>query len=149
VKAADPLETPSFILKLIARSLHKMGEADLKSIGLSMAALPVLIAIKNNTESTQAKIARLLGIEQPSVAQMLARLERDGLIERTSCPANKRKSLIELTSSAKTLLESSKTVFNQGNNKAMQGFSENEIELFTSFLKRVQENLSENSLIKK
>jgi hypothetical protein len=44
--------------------------------------LPVLVALQDGRASTQRDLACFAKIEQPPRAQMLARMERDGLIQR-------------------------------------------------------------------
>jgi len=57
----------------------------------------VLVALQDGRASTQRDLARFAKIEQPPLAQMLARMERDGLIQRKPDPADGRSSRITLT----------------------------------------------------
>ena len=51
-------------------------------------------------ETTQAELLDLIGIEQPTMAFTLRRMERDGIIERSPDPEHGRKSLVKLTARA-------------------------------------------------
>ncbi len=62
------------------------------------------------------------------MAQMLARMERDGFIRQTADPADGRVSLVSLTKLAKTRLPRACKVLLQGNRDALIGFIDNEIE---------------------
>ena len=56
------------------------------------------------------------------MAQMLVRMERDGLIRRTPNPADGRSSRISLTDTAHARLPAAYTALFQGNRDALAGF---------------------------
>ena len=64
----------------------------------------MLVALQDGRASTQRDLARFAKIEQPPMAQMLARMERDGLIQRAPDPADGRSSRITLTGVAEARL---------------------------------------------
>jgi len=141
----DPRQAPSFYIKRIASELTRLAEAGLRPLGVGMGSLPVLTALKTGQASTQAELARLLHVEQPSMAQTLARLERDGLIKRVPHPAHRRIQLIELTPEAHAILPRSKHVLLEGNEAALRGFSEDERQQLLAFVKRIHSNLADGS----
>ena len=95
-------------------------------------------------DMTQADLARLLHVEQPSMAQTLVRLERDGLIRRRPHPANRRIQLIELTAAGHDVLPRSKGILLKGNERLLAGFSAEDASLLLSLLKRASDNLTPN-----
>lgn len=137
----DPRESPSFYIKRIAQELTRLAEEELRPLKVGIGSLPVLTALKNGEASTQAELARLLRVEQSSMAQTLARLDRDGLIKRLPHPANKRVQRIELTPLAREILPKSKSAFLQGNRLAMAGFGTEEKRQFLDLIKRMHRNL--------
>ncbi|WP_180899659.1 MarR family winged helix-turn-helix transcriptional regulator [Martelella soudanensis] len=142
VDALDPRQAPSFYIKLLSQELTRIAEAGLRPLGLGMGSLHVLTALKTGEASTQADLVKLLHVEQPSMAQMLARLERDGLIARSPHPSNGRLQLIELTPVAKSLLPRSKEILMEGNKRALADFSGEETQHLLALLKRMHRNLS-------
>ncbi len=75
------------------------------------------------------------------MAQMLTRMERDGLIRRTPDPDDGRSSRIALTKLALArLLRAIATLF-RGNRDAMAGFTDEEIAQFVAMLDRLIANL--------
>ena len=74
------LLTPGHLISLAARGSARLSEARLKPLGFGVGHLPVLVALQDGRASTQRDLARFAKIEQPPMAQMLARMERDGLI---------------------------------------------------------------------
>jgi DNA-binding MarR family transcriptional regulator len=55
------------------------------------------------SDSTQGELSRLIGIEQPTMAVTLRRMERDGLIQRTPDPDHGRRSHIKLTAKGRSV----------------------------------------------
>ena len=82
----DVLSTPGHLISLAARGFARLSEARLKPLGFGVGHLPVLVALQDGRASTQRDLARFAKIEQPPMAQMLARMERDGLIRARARP---------------------------------------------------------------
>src|ERR1700728_4744752 len=96
----DVLSTPGHLISLAARGFARLSEARLKSLGFGVGHLPVLVALQDGRADTQRDLARFAKIEQPPMAQMLARMERDGLIKRAPDPADGRSSRVSMTQAA-------------------------------------------------
>lgn len=141
--ASDVLSTPGHLTGLAARGFVRLSEARLKPLGYGVGSLPVLVALAEGRAETQRDLARFARIEQPSMAQMLVRMERDGLISRTPDPADGRSSRIALTEVARARLPEACAVLFQGNDEALAGFTETEAKVFIALLERVIDNLDQ------
>ena len=137
----DVLSTPGHLVSLAARGFMRLSEARLKPLGFGVGHLPVLVALQNGRASTQRDLARFARIEQPPMAQMLARMERDGLIQRVSDPADKRSQQITLTETAEARLPNAVAALRQGNGEALRGFTDAETQQLTALLTRLIANL--------
>lgn len=137
----DVLSSPGHLISLAARGFTRLSEARLKPLGFGVGHLPVLVALQDGQASSQRELARFARIEQPSMAQMLTRMERDGLIQRTPDPLDKRSSQINLTESARTRLPDACAVLFDGNRDALDGFTEEEAAQLTALLTRLIANL--------
>lgn len=137
----DVLSTPGHLVSLAARGFARLSEARLKPHGFAPGQLPVLVALRDGKASTQRDLARFAKVEQPPMAQMLARMERDGLIERTPNPEDGRSSRIILTEVAKASMPAAIETLFAGNREALDGFSDEEIRQFTSLMTRLIVNL--------
>jgi MarR family transcriptional regulator, transcriptional regulator for hemolysin len=133
----DVLLTPGHLISLAARQFTRLSEARLKPLGFGVGHLPVLVALQEKQASSQRDLARFARIEQPSMAQLLARMERDGLITRTPDPADGRSSQIALTEAAQGRLPEACAVVRQGNRDALSGFTDAEAEQLTNLLTRL------------
>ncbi|MBP0618290.1 MarR family winged helix-turn-helix transcriptional regulator [Jiella mangrovi] len=143
MSTSDVLSTPGHLTSVAARGFARLSEARLKPLGFGVGTLPVLVALEEGRVKTQRDLARFARIEQPSMAQMLARMERDGLILRTPDPTDGRSSRVALTESARARLPEACAVLSQGNDEALAGFTETEAEVFISLLKRLIGNLDQ------
>jgi DNA-binding MarR family transcriptional regulator len=133
---------PALLITRAAKLLGRIADTRLRELGASVSQLPVIVSLKNGERLTQKELARLTGVEQPSMAQLLARMERDGLVRREPDPADGRSSLISLTDHAMALLAPGRLVLSKGNREALAGFKKNEIDLLVSMLRRVIANVS-------
>jgi DNA-binding MarR family transcriptional regulator len=135
------LSTPGHLISLAARGFARLSEARLKPLGFGVGHVPVLVALQDGRASTQRDLARFARIEQPPMAQMLARMERDGLIRRVPDPADGRSSRITLTEAAEARLPDAIATIFAGNAEALRGFSEAEQTQLINLLERLIDNL--------
>lgn len=127
--ASPPASAPAAdgqTLKLLGhihRSFHRMADPMLREHGFAMGQLPVLVALKDGRARSQAELARLAQVEQPSMAQLLARMERDGLVERVADPDDKRSRLILLTPACRARMHKSRAVMQALGDEALAEFN--------------------------
>lgn len=105
-----------------------------------MSQLPVLHALKDGTSRSQKELACLAGVEQPTMAEMLARMERDGVIQRKPNPKDRRGSLVSLTRRSRLRLPEARMELIQTEKEATAGFSAAEKETLLNLLERVVGN---------
>ena len=115
------LSTPGHLITVAARGFARLSEARLKPLGFGLGYLPALVALTKGRVENQRDLARFAKIEQPSMAQMLFRMERDGLVQRVPDPTDGRSSLFSLTEPAEARLPGAFKVLFQGNREALSG----------------------------
>ncbi|WP_244427178.1 MarR family winged helix-turn-helix transcriptional regulator [Methyloferula stellata] len=118
-----------------------MAETKFREFGLGVASFPVLNMLRAGEKRSQKDLAQCAQIEQPSMAQLLARLERDGMIKRSPDPNDGRSSLISLTRKALAILPEIDEMVDAGNDEAVAGMSEQEIKILIDLLQRLIANL--------
>lgn len=136
----DPMRTPGHYFSRIARSFARIGDARLRELGFATAQLPVLTALKDGAQLSQSELARWAKVEQPTMAQLLTRMERDGIVRREPDPKDRRSSLVALTDEARARLPAGRTILDAGNREAMQGLSDDEVAILIGLLQRVLAN---------
>ncbi|GBQ89419.1 MarR family winged helix-turn-helix transcriptional regulator [Asaia krungthepensis] len=137
----NPLDHAGHYLSRIGRGLTRIGDARLRPLGLATAQLPVLSMLQNGERRTQKELATLAKVEQPTMAQLLSRMERDGLVRREADPDDRRSSLVSLTDLALERLPAGREVLRQGNADMTRGLTAEEKKTLIALLQRVLENV--------
>ncbi|HWC80406.1 MAG TPA: MarR family transcriptional regulator [Pseudonocardiaceae bacterium] len=92
----------------IADALDEMTGLVLRHLtgreGLSMTATACLSRIQHEGPLRPTALAAAESVSQPSMSQLIQRLERQGLVTRVDDPDDKRASLVALTGSGRALL---------------------------------------------
>jgi len=138
------LPTDNHPLRLVGqvfRTFTRIVDAPLRDLGFAVGQMPVLVALRMNPALPQSELARIAGVEQPSMAQLLARMERDGLIERTPDPEDGRSRRIALTKRATTQMPKVKAVMDATSEGALEGLTTSERDMLGKLLARVAGNL--------
>jgi DNA-binding MarR family transcriptional regulator len=129
------------VARLFAREL---AEA-VRPLGLAPAQFMVLLELWREEGLTQKDLVGRLDVEQATMAATLARMERDGLIERRPDQADARARRIQLTSRARALQQPALAAAKGVNARALTGFSEEEREALLSGLRRIVGALSRSA----
>ncbi|HCH0556757.1 TPA: MarR family transcriptional regulator [Pseudomonas aeruginosa] len=133
----DPLK----LLGIAYRTFSRLVDAQLREHGFAMGQLPVLVALKHGDALSQGELARRARVEQPSMAQLLNRMERDGLVQRTPDPADGRSRLISLTPLARKRLPKARAVMEAMGEQALAGFDAQDLSQFATLMLRINRNL--------
>ena len=101
----------------------------------------MLYLLRDGKAMSQRDLARAAKVEQPSMAQILARMERDGLVQRTPMPGDGRSQLVSLTKAARAKLPAARKALHRNQNQALAGFSTVEAATLLDLLRRLNRNL--------
>jgi DNA-binding MarR family transcriptional regulator len=134
---------PAMLIARAAHLLARKADARFRELGVSVGQMPVFFALKDGGRLPQKELARLAGVEQPSMAQTLTRMERDGLIRRESNPDDRRSSFISLTDGALNRIGPGRAILAQGNREALAGFRGDEVDKLVELLHRVIANIGD------
>lgn len=126
---------------VLAGELARLYSAELQRslapLGLSAAQFLVLSELWSEDGQTQRALTGRLGVEQATMANTLARMERDQLVRRLPHPDDRRSQLVVLTDVARTFEALAVTAAVEVNDSVLQGLPAAERELFLSMLGRV------------
>ena len=134
---------PMKLIGQISRTFSRLVDAPLRELGFTVSQLPVLVALKNSGSMSQGELARIARVEQPSMAQLLSRMERDELVQRVPDPADGRSRLILLSAQASRQLPIAKRVMDQTCIQALNGLTIEEQTLLHGLLLKVDANLNQ------
>ena len=103
---------------------------------------PVIAWLMQLSDSTQGELSRMIGIEQPTMALTLQRMERIGLIERTPDPDHGRRSRVKLTAKGKKLSQLMSSAAIEVEKLATKGLSSEEVSDFFRMASVMIQNLN-------
>lgn len=112
-----------------ARLFRRLADRRLAPLGFSAGYLPVLTALIPADALSQKALAEQAGIEQPTMAATLSRMERDGIITRRPDPSDGRSTLFSLTSATREKVGEIETVIAGISEDALSGLNEDERQL--------------------
>ena len=90
-------ESLGYLINRAARTFANRLATELRPFDVGIGQWAVLLHLWGNDGMTQAQLARRVAIEQPTMVRTIDRMERDGLVARTSDPNDRRASRITLT----------------------------------------------------
>ncbi len=113
--------------------------------GGNAGPMPVFLALQDGRAMTQTALAQQASVEQPTMANTLSRMERDGLIERTPDPDDKRSALVSLTELGRARAEQALAAAMEVNGIAGSALSEAELATYLGLVRRIIAALDKDS----
>ncbi|MFQ6547347.1 MarR family winged helix-turn-helix transcriptional regulator [Aestuariibius sp. 2305UL40-4] len=115
-----------YLTNHLARLFASGLQARIRPLGLSTGVFPVMLQLWDRDGLTQKELVDRLGIEQATVANTLARMERDGLIERRGDAEDGRVKRTWLTDQGRALRDPAIAAADAENSDALSGLTEAE-----------------------
>jgi DNA-binding MarR family transcriptional regulator len=131
----------NYLARLFARALYRR----IGPHGVTRGQFPVLLVLWEQEGWTQTWLAERLAVEQPTMANTLKRMERDGLIERIPDPQDRRQARVHLTPRGRELEEVLTVSARETNAIALGGLSVEETAQLMTLAQRMIANLEEDA----
>ncbi len=122
-------------------SHRNLIDARFREKGIYFGQPPILKYLSENKNATQREIAEFLHISVPSVATSLKRMEEAGLVVRLEDKSDARRQIVKLTKKGNELFQYAENTFVYVDSVTYEGFTEEEMDMFISFLERMNNNL--------
>jgi DNA-binding MarR family transcriptional regulator len=136
-----PESSPGYLVNHLSRLLARALRERIAPYGVVPGQFAQLLALYESDGVTQAELCARVQIEQPTMANTLARMERDGLITRTPDPVDQRRSLVWLTPHARQLEPDLVAAAQAVNAVATRGLADDQITVFRAVLNAAIANL--------
>lgn len=135
-------DNPGYLLSKTMKSHHQMMRRRFVDMGLHRGQPPLIMELYKHDGMTHSELAEKLEVTPATVTNMVKRMERDSLVVRRRVDEDERISRVYLTDEGKALRE--KLIENIKNIESdiFKEFSEEEIKLYKSFMKRIINNLN-------
>ena len=135
--AFEKTESAGYLANHLARLFAQGLQKRIKPLGLATAQFMTLLELWNEDGLTQRQLVERLDVEQATMANTLARMERDNLIRRRPHPQDARAQQVWLTPGARSLRGPATAAAALQNQTALAALSEEEREIFLDLMRRV------------
>lgn len=132
----------SSLLPGVAKAHRKLAGRLLDELGLSAGQELLMMLLWEESPRTQTDLTRLLMVEPPTTAKMLARLEKGGFVARERSTTDGRVVLVRPTPAGRDLEEPVTTTWAQLEELTTADLSDAEREQLRELLSRVGETLA-------
>lgn len=129
------MDSATYLASLLAKGFSRSLQQRSEALGFSPGQFPLLIELWNEDGLTQRQLIDRLDIEQATMANTLARMERDGLVERRQHPTDKRAQQIYLTPKARAMEMDAKQAAIDADQALFSGFRRFEKELMLEYIR--------------
>lgn len=140
-----PSTSLGYLVNHLARSFARALHHEISPFGVVPGQFAQLLALYEQDDVTQRELCERVRIEQPTMANTLARMERDGLIQRHPDPEDRRQARIVLTEHARSLEPGLTAAARRVNAAAVAGLEPRDVERFVEMLQHLSHNLDEGS----
>lgn len=134
-------DTIGLLIARVSRAHRNCAQSALSQLNLFPVQELILLQLAEQDALTQTQIAERLMIEAPTVSKMLQRLERGGLIRRTTDADDARISRVSLTADSRALLPAVRAVWSELEARTLAGLTDVEQALLRRLLLQVRANL--------
>jgi len=134
------MDSGAYLASQLAKGFARSLQQRAARLGFSPGQFPVLLELWAEDGLTQKQLLARVDIEQATMANTLARMARDGLIDRRPHPSDKRAQLIFLTDKAKGMEDDAIEAAREADLALFQGFKNFERELTLAYIRRILDN---------
>lgn len=126
-----------YLVNHMARMFERGLAARISPLGLTPGTFPALLELWEGDGLTQRELFERLDIEQATMANTLARMERDGLVRRQKDEADGRVQRIWLTDHARGLRNAAIEAAKSVNSETMAGLSAQEQRQLVALMQKI------------
>jgi DNA-binding MarR family transcriptional regulator len=138
-------DSATYLAGQLAKAFTRSLQSRAAALGFSPGQFPVLIELWAEDGLTQKQLLDRVGIEQATMANTLARMQRDGLIERRAHPTDRRAQLVYLSEKARGMEAEAIRVAREADDMLFAGFRRFERELLLEYIRKIIENVHERA----
>jgi len=131
----------AFNINDVARLLRTYADQKASSFRLTRAKWAVLARLDRSEGLKQNELADMLDLQPISLTRLLDGLSQNGLIERRSCPNDRRAKRLFLTPAARPLLDRLSELGEDLMTTALAGLDQSETSALLTSLTTIKENL--------
>ena len=132
-----------------ASCLRKKAGHFLQQFGLTDVQFNLMMLLQHQSNPdgglAQAQLSSMMLVNRANITAIIDRMERAGLVERTSTPKDRRYKIIKLTGRAKKLLTRIEPLYASEVNRIMAPLVEGEQKKLISMMEKIRGNISNST----
>ena len=129
------------LIPTLARAHRAMSQELLRDTGLSAGQELIVMRLFDSPPRSQAELTRWLGVEPPTTAKMLARMEKAGIIERVPSDTDRRVTLVSLTAEGRAIYKRVQNIWGDLERVTVAGLTAAEVQQLERLVRHVLSNL--------
>ena len=133
----DKTASAGFLANHMARLFAAGLQRRVAPLGLAPAQFMVLLELWQDDGLTQRDLVERLDVEQATMANTLARMDRDGLITRRPSETDRRARVVEITPKARAMREAAIAAAKAQNEAALAGLTGTERDELLRLMRKV------------
>ncbi|MDQ6626528.1 MAG: MarR family transcriptional regulator [Verrucomicrobiota bacterium] len=142
----SPLDEFGLVLFGTARAWRTKLNQRLRPLGLSQGKWRTLIHLAcGGDKLTQKELANHMGIEEPTLAGLLSRLEDDGWVTRRESPNDRRCKIVHLQRRSKTVLDEIFSTAHELRDEFLRDLPQKDLETCMRVLTHIREKAEANT----
>lgn len=126
-----------------SHTMRRALDVELAKENITIRQWEVLAWLSYEGDLSQVELAERLGIEAPTLAGVLSRMERDGWLERYHCDKDRRKKRIRATSKAEAVWVRMVDCCLRVREKAIEGISSEDLACLKRTCEAMRSNLEQ------
>lgn len=130
-------------LSMATQSIRRVLGQRLAEQDLTLRQWEVLAWLACHPELSQSQLSECMGIEPPTLAGVVNRMERDGWIDKTNCKDDRRRCRLQPTPRAEAIWNRSVTLSHQVRVQAVAGISLEDLQTLRRVCDTIRDNLSQ------
>jgi MarR family transcriptional regulator for hemolysin len=135
-------ESVGYWICLTSQAMRRALTTRLAEEGITLRQWEVLACLACSPDVSQAELAERMGIEPPTLAGVLRRMERDGWLNRRSCDDDRRRNRLEATEKAEEVWQRCVRACQDVRQQAIKGFTAPELSILKKLCAEIRENLA-------
>lgn len=117
-------------------------QRQMSRLGLHLGQELLVLDIHQNPDTTQAELVARIGMEQPTIAKAIARMERSGFVERVSDRHDRRLVRLQLTDQGRAVVDDIVAAWAAVEDRATSGLTPAEAAQLAELLDKIHDNLA-------
>jgi MarR family transcriptional regulator, transcriptional regulator for hemolysin len=136
-------QSVGYWITMANQSIRRVLSQRLMEQEVTLRQWEVLVWLARDPELSQSQLAECMGIEPPTLAGVVNRMERDGWIEKTNCEDDRRRCKLHPTAKAEAIWNRSVTLAHEVRAQAIAGISPEDLDALRRVCDTIRGNLNQ------